>query len=224
MNSIPRETIFLQEELLRIDITDKNETVHLGNAIGQLVLQSFKNNMPIRAVCLYGASGTGKSMLADGILQSLEHSEGLELKRRTRKHFFPQTYPKCRHVDYWMWRFNSFARQMLPEYRRSVLQKDEFLLAEWCSEIPKEWLEVDRLDIEIAGGSTIEKALQMRRIPFPGMDEINGLVPPPVWKARCASIAGTGNGMKAVDVLTNEYRNSKEDKFVNILYGTQKHK
>lgn len=205
MHSIPREQFFLKEDVFRIDVTDRTETVRLGRAIGRLVLESFRDGIPICAVCLYGASGTGKSLLADSILHSLEHSEGLSLKGRTRRHMFEQTFPKCRHVDYWMWRINSFARRMLPEYRCPVLRKDEMLLAEWCSEIPKEWLPPDRLDVEFLGGNTAEEALQARRIPFPGMDEIKGLVPPPVWKARCASVAGSGSGIMAVLALAKEF-------------------
>lgn len=198
---ISREERFLQKDVFRIDVTAKECMSWIGKTIGSLVLNSFKNDAPIKEVCLYGNYGSGKSFLANEILQGLSNSNGQNIKGRSRFNDFPMTFPKCRHVDWWMWRRNAMARKMLPEYRRPILLKDEFLIGEWCSEIPSTWLEVDRLDIEISCGSTIEWALKRKFIAVPSLQEIERNVPAPQWNARVAAIIGFGNGTSLIEAI-----------------------
>ena len=68
---ISREERFLQKDVFRIDVTAKECMSWIGKTIGSLVLNSFKNDAPIKAVCLYGNYGSGKSFLANEILQGL---------------------------------------------------------------------------------------------------------------------------------------------------------
>lgn len=188
-----REKRFLGKDAFRIDVSSKECMSWLGRTVGSLAVKSFRRGTPVKAVCLYGACGAGKSFLANEILHGLEDASDCTIEGRTRFNVFPDTFPKCKHVDWWMWRRNPASR-LLPEYRRPVLAGDEFLIGEWCSEIPSEWLEEDRLDIEVSCGNSIEWAVKRRFIPVLSIEEIMASAPSQQWKVRVATLAGFGNG------------------------------
>ncbi len=134
------------ENTLRLSISNENDTLALGNEIGNIISSMYHLNVPVTGIYLYGKFRIGKSTLIKGIVNSLEHienNEKVDVKRMTRFQKYEMVYPNVYHIDYFKDRFTGF--QVTP----IELKDNEMLIAEWPETLNENSLEKNRIEIEL---------------------------------------------------------------------------
>ena len=202
---VPRNPMFLEDGVPRLNVSIESATKTVGQEIGRTICGFFKKGCPIKEICLYGGFRSGKTSLANAILEGFDGLEIGGFKRLARFERIVCSYPKCRHVDYSLYIKNPFARMTLPEYQKPELAEDEILIGEWCDALTDEYLFEDRLGIEMVNSSSIEGALTKNSYFFPSAVRTKTLPDAALIasKVRIMSVVGRGRGSEVLAELLN---------------------
>ena len=217
IQAVKRNPIFLDKDVLRLDISSINDAKEIGGLIGNIISKTYDEEAPIKEAFLYGGYYSGKSSLASFIVSGFDSFEGSSIARQTRIQKISNTRPKCTHIDYRLHSGNTLVWKVIPEYGIPIVADDEILIGEWCEFLTEDYLLPDRLMLEIITAKTIQDALAKTEYYAPSsraqmvkLEFINRLP-----RARMLSIVGFGNGKSVVDAVAD----AKKDKIVEIPSG-----
>ena len=194
---IEREPRFLSVDgVLRLNASNPDAVDSVGKAIGQFILASFRRQKPVRGIYLYGGYGSGKTRTANAILQGFQNADGVHLESKTRQNLIESTFPKFRHIDYWLAFQSPVFLRILPEYAVPRFCGDEVLAAEWCLRLPETYFCKDRIEIEMVSGRSVKEAVKSAFYFMPSVQKGQKHPPPdaPDAPARIMSIACYGEG------------------------------
>lgn len=121
------------------------DTEEIGRMIGTAILCQFKKSHPIHGLYLSGDMDSGKSTLLAGVVQSFDNGKNFSAKKLRRPQHHKdviQTYPKVVHRDI----LKDSIQKCL---KQTSVEEDELLLVEWANHLPINWMEKDRISIEI---------------------------------------------------------------------------
>lgn len=197
MNLIRQSKFLFQtyfKNSIRYDITEQSDTKLLGQYLGKLFLESFKNNIPVKGMYVFGRIGMGKTVLSTAIINSFENTENLliDVKHRIDYRYY-DTYPACHHIDYYR-----LGRNAFPYNERIQLKDNEMIIAEWSDNLIKRnklYFEKDRIDIELY--HCFDKKNICRELSTPVFSKnitTEGSM-------RFASLIGYGNGVSIIKSL-----------------------
>lgn len=136
---------------IRYDITKLSDTKLLGKKLGIEFLNSFKNNIPVKGMYVFGRIGMGKTVLATELIRNFENTDDLliDVKHKVQYRYY-DTYPKCYHLDYFYFLQDDFQWKNKIE-----LKDDEMIIAEWSDYLPRspkdpiDYFEEDRIEVEL---------------------------------------------------------------------------
>ena len=181
-------------DTVRYDITKQSNSKVLGENLGIQILNSFKNNIPINGLYVFGRIGMGKTVLATAIINNFENTEDLliDIKHDIQYRYY-DTYPKCYHLDYYSYRHKDF------QWKNKIkLNSDEIIIAEWSEYLPINFFEKDRIEIELYhcyNKNDVYEKIKTRVLDFSEITSEDSL--------RFASLIGYGNGIKIIENLKN---------------------
>ena len=217
IKAVKRNPIFLDKDVLRLDISDINDSKEIGGLIGHLISETYNGTSPVKEAFLYGGYYVGKSSIANFIVSGFDNSEGSSIARQTRIQKISNTRPKCTHIDYRLHSGNPLVWKAIPEYGIPSVADDEVLIGEWCEFLTEDYLLPDRLMLEIITAKTMQDALAKTEYYAPSskaqmvkLEFINKLP-----RARMLSIVGFGSGKEIVDAVAE----AKNEKIVEIVSG-----
>lgn len=199
MKLFPRKPRFMfkeyTDETIRFDITKQNDTKILGTKIGKHILNSFKNNHPIKGVYIFGRIGMGKTVLSTAIINSFENTDDLliDVKHKIQYRYY-DTYPGCYHLDYY-----SFLRSDFQWKEKIQLNDNEMIIAEWSDYLPKRpisYFEDDKIEIELYPCFD-KKTICTQR----GVEKLNFTTITADGSMRFATFIGYGNGIDLIKKL-----------------------
>lgn len=184
------------ENTFRVDITDKSNTEKLGKLIGNLIVETYNENNPLKAIYLTGVAKTGKTTLTENIMKSFSAPDDFTIDRKPKYQIYDNVYPKVHHIDY-------FAKRHLAKgINKESLNEDEFLIAEWPDALNPEQLEENRLEIEC------EIILENETITGKKLDFITRYIhfdKEERSHTRYATIIGYGNGIELLKKVKEQY-------------------
>lgn len=204
--SLPRKSRFLfknySKDTIRFDITKQIDTKLLGEKIGCLILQSFKNNFPVKGIYTFGRIGMGKTVLSTTIIKNFENTEDLliDVKHGVKYRHY-DTYPQCWHIDY----FDYFIDNKLRI--KTDLKEDELIIAEWSdylSKRPVNFFEENRIEIELYHCFDKKDITTKTKTKVLNFDTITS-----EGSMRFASMIGYGNGIAVIEALKQDQELSK---------------
>lgn len=210
IKAVKRNSVFLDKDVLRLDISNINDAKEIGRLIGHLISKTYDGEAPVKEAFLYGGYYSGKSSMANFIVSGFDNSEGSSIERQVRTQRISTTRPKCFHIDYRLHSGNPMIWKVIPEYGIPTIADDEILIGEWCEFLTEDYLLPDRLMLEIVTAKTIQDALAKTEYYAPttrpqmAMLEFINRLP----RARMLSIVGFGSGKEIVDAVA-EARNDK---------------
>lgn len=187
---------------VRYDITNQSNSKILGENLGLQILNSFKNNVPLKGLYVFGRIGMGKTVLATAVISNFENTKDLliDIKHRIQYRYY-DTYPRCYHLDYYSYRRKDFQWKNKIE-----LNSDEIIIAEWSEYLPSNYFENDRIEIELYhcyNKNDIYEKINTRVLDFSEITSEGSL--------RFASLIGYGNG---IQIIENIKDNNKLNNFI----------
>lgn len=177
---------------IRYDITDQNNTKILGKIVGQQILDSFKNNIPIKGLYVFGRIGMGKTVFSTEVIKNFESTEDLliDVKHKIQYRYY-DTYPKCYHIDYYDFLHDFKWKEKIE------LKTDEMIIAEWSDFLPKRpinYFENDRIEIELYHCFNKKDICTQTKTKVLDFNEITK-----EGSMRFGTIIGYGNGIQIVE-------------------------